>query len=335
MKISKLKIRNLFGIKEFEADGSDKELAGKNGVNKSAVLDAVKLCLTNKSPREYTILNGEQEGEVFIQTDTGLSVHRKIRTNKADYKSIKVEGDKVEKTEAFLRELFTEIQLNPVEFSKMDPKEQNRIILDLIDFKWDLNWIKMQFGEIPQAVNYEQNILCVLYDIQAENGPYFPTRQEINTEARNKHAFIEEIGKVLPQNYNAEQWKGVNLGDLYKEIEKIRNHNNNIEKSRTVVAKKEGRLRGFQADLEISKAAIDKETTATRTSLEKQISEMENTIKSYRKDLDGLEEKRQDRLTIAQKEYDAQCGQVEGETKQHEDIAAQKCPGFFHPAGRS
>jgi DNA repair exonuclease SbcCD ATPase subunit len=328
MKISKLRIRNLFGIKEFYSDGKDIELTGKNGVCKSAVIDAIKYALTNKSEREYIILAGEQEGEVFIQTDTGLSIHRKSRTNKADYKSIKQEGDKIEKNESFVRELFTELQLNPVEFSTMPPQEQNRIILDLIDFKWDLNWIRSQFGEIPPDVNYEQNILGVLHEIQDKEGYYFKRREEFNREARNKQAFIEEIAKNLPDKYDAEKWESVNLGELYKKIEAIRYKNNEIENAKAIVKNRDNRVRSFQAELEIEKSAIDKEATHTRTSLEKQIVELENKIKAYKKEIDTIEEKKLDKIAITQKTYDANVAELEGQVKEHEELAKLETTNF-------
>ena len=85
------------------------------------------------------------------------------------------------------------MQLNPVEFASLPKQEQNRIILDLIEFDWDLNWIREKFGEIPEGVNYEQNILQVLEQIQADNGVYFTRRQDLNREIRNNRAFIEDI----------------------------------------------------------------------------------------------------------------------------------------------
>ena len=42
MKISKLKIENLFGIEQLELDGKSVELTGSNGVGKSSVLDAIR-----------------------------------------------------------------------------------------------------------------------------------------------------------------------------------------------------------------------------------------------------------------------------------------------------
>ena len=63
MNITKIKIKNLFGIKEYDADGKSIELIGKNGVGKSSVIDAIKYALTNKSDRDYIIRAGETEGE--------------------------------------------------------------------------------------------------------------------------------------------------------------------------------------------------------------------------------------------------------------------------------
>ena len=172
--ITKIKIKNLFGIREYEADGSSLELSGKNGTGKSSVLDAIKYALTNKSDRDYIVHKGENEGEIIVETDTGLSIDRKVRIGKAPYKSVKRDGLEVGSPEAFLKELFTPLQLNPIEFMNMDKKQQNAIILDMIEYPWDMNKIKEWFGEIPAWVSYDQNILSVLNDIQAENGDYYP-----------------------------------------------------------------------------------------------------------------------------------------------------------------
>ena len=62
MRITKIKITNLFGIKEYEADGRSVELSGKNGAGKTSVIDAIRYGLTNKSDRDYIVRNGENEG---------------------------------------------------------------------------------------------------------------------------------------------------------------------------------------------------------------------------------------------------------------------------------
>lgn len=41
MKITKIKIKNLYGITEYEGDGKSVELSGTNGAGKSSVIDAI------------------------------------------------------------------------------------------------------------------------------------------------------------------------------------------------------------------------------------------------------------------------------------------------------
>ena len=62
MKITKIKIKNLYGITEYEGDGKSVELSGTNGAGKSSVIDAIRYALTNKSNRKYVVRNGETEG---------------------------------------------------------------------------------------------------------------------------------------------------------------------------------------------------------------------------------------------------------------------------------
>lgn len=55
MKITKIKIRNLFGITEAELDGRSVEITGTNGTGKSSYLDAIIYGLQNQSERDYII----------------------------------------------------------------------------------------------------------------------------------------------------------------------------------------------------------------------------------------------------------------------------------------
>lgn len=327
MKITKVRIKNLFGITEMVSNGKDVELTGNNGVGKSSFINAVRYALTNKSNLDIILRKGESEGEVIIETDSGLSIHRKKRDGKADYKAVKSPTDPDVK-ESVLREIFTELQLNPVEFLTMSKEAQNRIILDMIDFKWDLNWIKEQFGEIVPDVNYEQNILQVLFEIQAEKGYYFKKRQAINVEARNKKAFIDEIGQTLPENYNADRWEKANLSDVYKRIERIRNDNAQIEKAKNIVQTWDNKARAIEADLKIEVSAIERETDSSRAAGEKFIAELENKIKAARKDLEGLEEKKINRIALAKSKSDAAMSKLDGEVSQFKELSGMEIKDF-------
>ena len=303
MKISKIRISNLFGIKEQTLDGKSVEITGSNGMGKTSILDAIRYALTNNSERDYIVKKGETEGEILIETDTGLSINRKKRTQSSDYKSIKQNEKEVNSPETFLKDIFTPMQLNPVEFTQMSKQEQNRIILDLIEFDWDLNWIKEQFGEIPAGVDYTQNILEVLNEIQSENGEYYKVRQDINRDIRNNKAFISDIAEGLPENYNAEKWENFNLTEKLKELMTIKEKNNKINEAKQFINSYDNRVKGYEAERQISIAAEEKNISLERENLQKEIVRLEAQIKADKDKLNGLDKTLEDKKKIADLEY--------------------------------
>lgn len=303
MHTSKITIKSLFGISEQEISGKSVEITGRKGAGKTSVIDAIRYALTNSSSRDWIIKNGETEGEIIVETDSGLSIDRKARSNKADFVSVKENGNKVTKPETFLKTIITPLQLNPVEFTQMTKNEQNRAILDLIEFDWDLNWIKEQFGEIPQGVDYEQNILQVLNDIQAENGVYFQSRQDVNREIRNKRAFVADIAKDIPAGYDAEKWKNYDLSAKYSELMKIKDENSKIERARAFKDNYNNKIRGLEANKEIDISAAEKSINAERDSLNSTISRLTAEIQSANEKLLALDNKLQDKIKIAEANF--------------------------------
>ena len=305
MRTTRIRINNLFGVKEMELDGRDVELTGTNGTGKSSVLDAIRYALTNSSDRDFIIRQGEKEGEILIESGAALRINRKKRTEQADYKSVKQDGHEIGGAESFLRTIFTPMQLDPVAFTQMTKKEQNRLLLDLIEFDWDLNWIKQQFGEIPDKVDYSQNILQVLSDIQSENGVYFQRRQEINREARNKDAFIQDIARGIPQGYDAEKWEAYDLGAAYQKIERISNENAKIERARLFLQGQGGKVRGIEADMMAKITAEEKRTASEREQIKADIARMEEAIRAGREKLEGLDKALDEKKALFEAEKQA------------------------------
>lgn len=319
MNIVKIKIRNLFGIKEYEANGSSVELSGKNGCGKTSVIDAIRYALTNKSDREFIVHNGETEGEIIVETDTGLTIDRKARTSKSDYKSVKRNGLEVGSPEAFLKEIFTPLQLNPVEFMGMDKKQQNAIILDMIEYPWDMQKIKEWFGEIPAWVSYDQNILSVLNDIQSESGDYYQGRRNIDRDIRNKKAFIEEIAASIPANYDVKKWEDSNVGDIYREIERKQKENQTIEKAKRLVESRDNKVRKFDADREIEISALDREINNRSNQIANEVIKLTEQIKALESERDSLMDKKADKLAVIEQTYKANVAQYDAEVSEYEE----------------
>lgn len=319
--ITKIKIKNLFGIREYEADGSSLELSGKNGTGKSSVLDAIKYALTNKSDRDYIVHKGETEGEIIVETDTGLSIDRKARIGKAPYKSVKRDGLEVGSPEAFLKELFTPLQLNPIEFMNMDKKQQNAIILDMIEYPWDMNKIKEWFGEIPAWVSYDQNILSVLNDIQAENGDYYQNRRNIDRDIRNQKAFVKEIANGIPVGYDVEKWEQASVGDIYRQIERMQKENQTIERAKLLRDSRDNKIRKFDADREIEIAALDREIANRANQIDKSIASLNEQIRAYETEKEQLASKKKDKLEVIEQTYKANVARFDAEIAEYAEYA--------------
>ena len=279
MKVTKLKIKNLYGIEELNLDGKSIELVGSNGVGKSSVLDAIRLALTNNSKRKYIVKKGETEGSVYVELDNGITIDRKKRTDKSDYKSIKDgTGNEINSPETFLKDIFTPLQLEPVEFLSMSEQEQNRILLNLIKFDKDKRqFITEKFGEEIDWVDYSNSILEILNEIQSKEGRYYQTREEINRNARNEQAIVNDIAKDIPENYDVEKWRNYTLSEKYDELNKKEDYNNKIaqlnDKENAILVK-------INANKEQEKSKINTE-----------IQEYENKIALLKKELENLDNK--------------------------------------------
>lgn len=303
MRITKVKIRNLFGVEELELDGSSVLLSGDNGTGKTSVLDAIKYALTNDSARDKVIRQGASEGEIIIETDTGLSITRRKRDQQADYKSVRVGRTEQTAPENYLRSLFTPLQIDPVAFTEMTPAEQNRAILELVEFAWDLNWIKAQFGEVPDWPDYSQHILVVLDAIQSENGGYYQRRQDVNREERFQREAIKRVADKLPVAYDAKRWEAFDLGAKFQELEQKRAANKKIEDARAVKESFDSRKRGLVAQYETEVARIDKAIQNDREALTNEITRLEAELIAAKDKLAGLDERREDKVKTVKAEF--------------------------------
>ncbi|MBQ1944115.1 MAG: hypothetical protein II346_03800, partial [Ruminococcus sp.] len=193
-----------------------------------------------------------------------------------------------------------------------------------IEFEWDLNWIRDQFGEIPQGVDYSQNILQVLNDIQSEKGAYFQSRQDINREIRNKQAFIADIAADIPANYQAEVWENYDLATKYAELMKRKEHNNRIERAKAFAQTYQNKLRGIQAEHDITVSAAKDTIAAEKEGILQSIARLKAEITAAEHELETLGGKLDDKIKVADAEYQEQKAKLDadvGAAQKYMDIA--------------
>ena len=303
MKTTRITIRNLFGISERTLDGKSVELSGPKGSGKTSVLDAIRYALTNRSDRDYIIRQGADEGEIIIETDTGLSIDRKVRTTKADSVKVK-EGSMLQSRPAeFLNGIFTPLQLNPVEFCAMSRQEKNRVILSLIAFDWDTNWIAEKFGEIPQGVDYSKHILEVLADIQADTGAYFQSRREINSRKLHIKKSVEDIAATIPEGYQYDKWDKYSLGEKYSELNRLKENNSVIARAKAFRETYNDKKRGIKATRDIDMAAAEKAIQNEREGLGKTIERLRAEIKAAEDKMAKLGDTLKDKTAVIEAKY--------------------------------
>jgi len=310
-----IKIKNILGIRELQLNGASVEITGTNGTGKSSVLDAIRYALTNAASRDIIIRQGENEAEILLETDSGLHIERKKRANMSDYKQVRENGRDVPSPESRLREIFTPLQIDPVAFTQMPKEQQNRIILDLIEFPWDLNWVREKFGEIPDGVDYAQNILQVLAQIQSENGRYFQRRQEINRDIRAKKAVAESIAKDIPPEYQAERWEQFDLSAKYKRLGEVQQHNANIQRAKTFREGFQNKLRGLEANRDIAINAERQAIASKREGLLTMIERLKAEIAAAEGQLSGLDAKLADKTKLIQAEHETAVAKLKADTQ--------------------
>jgi len=266
MKISRLEINNFVGISEFKFDlGKINILTGRVGSGKTSIIEAIEKGFSNKSQRVEVIRHGEDDATIFIKTDDGLEIDRKLRNNKADYLKVRMAGQAVPSTEKFLKQFLSGELFKPLEFCTKTPVEQAKIILNMLEITWTMDDISNWFGEIPADVNYEEHILQVLGQIVKN---YFSQREVVNREIVVIKAQVTGYKNELPKNYDGEEWRLKKVSEYYKAVSDAEQLNQQRENATAMIEGLEGRKATIKAEAETEKQTKRNEMNQMRHEIE-------------------------------------------------------------------
>ncbi|HZK56166.1 MAG TPA: hypothetical protein VFC84_18580 [Desulfosporosinus sp.] len=266
MKISRLEINNFVGISEFKFDlGKINILTGRVGSGKTSIIEAIEKGFSNKSQRVEVIRHGEDDATIFIKTDDGLEIDRKLRTNKSDYLKVRKAGQAVPSTEKFLKQFLKGELFKPLEFCTKSPVEQAKIILNLLEIPWTMDDISNWFGEIPTDVDYDEHILQVLGQIVKN---YFIQREVVNREIVVIKAQVTGYKNELPKNYDGEEWRLKKVAEYYKAVSDAELLNKQREHATAIIEGLAGRNATIKAEAETQKQTKRTEMNQTRHEIE-------------------------------------------------------------------
>lgn len=256
MKIKRLEIKNFIGVKElsWSPKAGVNVLEGRKAEGKTSILEAIEKAFTNVSRRSEVVRHGEDEATLYIETDEGLEIDRRIRTEKSDYLKLRQEGKAINSTESELRKLISGDIFRPLDFVNMSIKEQTAIILNMIEIDWSVDDIIQWFGVEPDGINFDKHILQVLKDIEVK---YYKEREEINRQITTLKVQCESIKKELPGNYDGEEWRAKNIQEYYNKISEAQSINNLIDKAKALQEGIENKIAAINADADSQKSRIN------------------------------------------------------------------------------
>lgn len=287
MKINAIKISNFIGIEEFELKPSMVTiLKGPKASGKSSVLEAIETAATNIKRRTEVIRHGENEASLFIQTDNGLEIDRRIRNDKADYLKLRQEGEGIKSTEAELRKFISGEIFRPLDFINMKPAEQTQIILSMIQMNYGPKDFIEWFGseEILSKINTDKHVLQILADIESK---LYAERQEINRTISLLEAQAKGIENALPDNYDGHVWRAQSLQDAFNKVNDAQKVNNYIKEAKELQEGLEVSINAVKFEQSQQVFEIDKKYESAGSDIEADLKYLEDRIVDLKKNIEA------------------------------------------------
>lgn len=233
-RISRLEIKNCLGISELEIQaGKVNIIRGGNERGKSSVLEVIEKGLRNTVRRTKFIKDGADEGTLYIELDDTTRIDRRVKPDGKESSKITQHGASIPKPETYLKSLVGDgFGFNPVDFMGQKDKDQTEILLSLIPMRVKEEDLREWFGEVP-PVNLNQHAIDVLAYLAEK---YFYDKRTIaNSEVRECNNEIQSLFENLPDNYNGDEWREVNIGELWQAVQDGQKVNNLREQAQQIV----------------------------------------------------------------------------------------------------
>jgi recombinational DNA repair ATPase RecF len=178
----------------IEPDGSLVVIGGRNKQGKTSVLDSIEMALGGKgSVPPKPVRKGKKKARTVV--DLGELVVTRRFTEKDSYLSIETaEGEKPKSPQKILDELVGTLSFDPLDFSRMDAKEQAKVLREMVGLDTS--------------------------DLDDKREEVFATRTDVNRELKGLKARLEKMAR-----YPDAPKEEVSVAELAGELEKVVAHN--------------------------------------------------------------------------------------------------------------
>lgn len=317
MVILQLKISNIGPIKEcditFPSSGII-EVSGKNETGKTHVLQAIRYLLGGLPRGEESLLRlGETKGEIIaylgdgengLQIVDGKSGYkyklRRVFTENGTKVSVESpDGATYKSPQGLLNQFLSDLAFDPLEFIKLDEREQVNRLLKVIKVPFDRE-------EFSTIAGYSANGNDPITTINAAYNYVFDERREINRDLEKARGALDSI--IIPDE--VEKLEPVSLSELVTERQRLvdldgkniaeREHLKTLQDAIKVnLDTRIMQAEDFEKYKAIQERGIEK--------LRKEIENIENEIKSN-------EERLQNTIAYLQNQHEALVKQSENQT---------------------
>ncbi|MFA5453530.1 MAG: hypothetical protein WC248_08150, partial [Candidatus Methanomethylophilaceae archaeon] len=295
-KISRLEIKNCLGISELEIQaGKVNLIKGGNERGKTSVLEVIEKGLQNTQRRTKFVKDGAKEATLYIEMDDSTAIDRRIKPDGKTNSKVTQHGASIPKPETYLKTIIGEgFGFNPVDFMGKKDKEQTDILLSLIPMRVTEDSLMEWFGEVP-PVNLNQHAIDVLAYLAEKY--FYDKRALANAAVKECANEIKALFEQLPDNYDGDQWREVNIGELWGKVTDAQKVNQFREQAQEAIDGQETKTQAidnkfdlqikeqhdlfeFKADRARKNVEEDKQLIVDEImSIEDEITEMEEKIK--------------------------------------------------------
>ncbi|MBA7541981.1 hypothetical protein ES705_34297 [subsurface metagenome] len=245
-----------------------------------------------------------------VELDDGTKIDKKVKPDGDTRSKVIKEGVILPKPESMLKSLVGEYAFNPIDFIGKTDKEQTEILLSLIPMRITEDQLREWTGEVP-LVNLDNHAIKIL-EYLAEK--YFYDKRTIaNTELKDVTNQIDSLRTQLPDNYDPNKWKDVDLYSLHEKVRAAQDHNQRISEAQK-----------FTGEFDIKQMNINQ-----RYDLEKKnrieldslrVSEIENEMARLKEELASIKGKQSEALGQIELSREADLKSLDETMKERKDF---------------